>query len=59
MSAEGKRRALKDVRSLFKTKEEEYKTPVSRLAGYVIQQVFVKSHILWIYIFSLSIRKNI
>ena len=40
LSAEGKRKALKDVRILFKSKEDEYKEPVARLAGFVIQQVW-------------------
>ena len=39
LSVAGKRKALRDVRSLFKTKEEEYETPTSAMAGFVIQQV--------------------
>ena len=39
LSATGKRKALKDVRSMFKLKEDQYETPTSQLAGYVIQQV--------------------
>ena len=33
LSATGKRKALKDVRSMFKLKEDQYETPASQLAG--------------------------
>ena len=35
----GKRKALRDIRGLFKLKEVEYRTPVSRMAGFLIMQV--------------------
>jgi hypothetical protein len=35
----GKRKALRDIRGLFKLKEVEYRTPVSRMAGFLIIQV--------------------
>ena len=35
----GKRKSLRDVRGLFKVKGVEYRVPVSRMAGFVIQQV--------------------
>jgi hypothetical protein len=39
LSVNGRRRGLRDIRGLFKIKEVEYDAPVSRLAGFVIQQV--------------------
>ena len=44
MSVYGRRRGLKDLRGLFKIKEVQYKAPVSRLAGFVIQQVSIKQN---------------
>ena len=41
LSVYGRRRALKDVRGLFKKKEVEYKAKISRMAGFLIQQVIV------------------
>ena len=40
LSANGKRKALQDLRSLFKHKEAEYSEPSSNMAGFVIQQVW-------------------
>ena len=39
LSVYGKRRGLKDLRGLFKKKEAEYNAPVSRMAGFIMQQV--------------------
>ena len=39
LTAQAKRKSLKEIRSMFKEKEAEYHAPVSQLAGYVIQQV--------------------
>ena len=39
MTVNGRRRGLADIRGLFKIKEVEYNVPVSRMAGFVIQQV--------------------
>ena len=39
LSVYGRRRGLRDIRGLFRIKEREYDVPVSRLAGFVIQQV--------------------
>ena len=39
LSVYGKRKGLGDVRSLLKIKEAQYQTPVSQLAGFVIQEV--------------------
>ena len=39
LTAQGKRKTLKEIRTMFKEKEAEYHAPVSQLAGYVIQQV--------------------
>ena len=38
LTAQAKRKTLKEIRELFKEKSVEYATPVSRLAGFVIQQ---------------------
>ena len=35
----GKRKSMVDVRALLSRKQKEYMVPVSKLAGYVIQQV--------------------
>ena len=39
MSVYGRRRGLRDLRGLFKIKEVQYQVPVSRLAGFIINQV--------------------
>ena len=39
LSKYGKRKCLRDVRVLLKKKGAEYEVPVSKLAGYVINQV--------------------
>ena len=39
MTVYGRRRGIQDLKKLFKEKEEQYQAPVSRLAGFVIQQV--------------------
>ena len=39
MTVYGRRRGLQDLKKLFREKEEQYQAPVSRLAGFVIQQV--------------------
>ena len=39
MSKYGKKKSLRDVRGLFKLKEIQYKAPISRMAGFLIQQV--------------------
>ena len=41
LSVYGRRKALRDVRGLFKIKEVEYKAKISRMAGFLIQQVVV------------------
>ena len=41
LSVYGRRRGLRDLRGLFKIKEIQYNAPVSRLAGYIIQQVSI------------------
>ena len=38
----GKRKSMVEVRALLNRKQKEYTVPVSRLAGYVIQQVNCK-----------------
>ena len=38
----GKRKCLNDIRVLFKKRQDEYNVPVSRMAGYVIQQVLFR-----------------
>ena len=35
----GKRKSMVEVRNLLDRKQQEYRVPVSKLAGYVIQQV--------------------
>ena len=42
LSVNGRRRALMDIRKLFKIKEEEYSTTVSKLAGFIIKEVQFK-----------------
>ena len=39
MTKYGKRKSMVDVRALLSRKQKEYMVPVSKLAGYVIQQV--------------------
>ena len=39
LSKYGKRKGLRDIRGLFKMKEVQYDVPVSRMAGFLIQQV--------------------
>ena len=35
----GRRKCLRDIRGLYKIKEVQYQAPVSRMAGFLIQQV--------------------
>ena len=39
LSMDAKRKSVRDIRDLFGAKAAEYKTPVSTMAGFVIQQV--------------------
>ena len=39
LSKYGKRKSMVEVRALLNRKQKEYTVPVSKLAGYVIQQV--------------------
>ena len=39
LSKYGKRKGLRDIRGLFKLKEVQYSVSVSRMAGFVIEQV--------------------
>ena len=40
LSVNGRRRGLMDIRNLFKAKEADYNVPVSKMAGFIIQQVY-------------------
>jgi hypothetical protein len=40
MTNQGRRKGLKDIKEMLKVKEAEYEIPISRLAGFVIQQVW-------------------
>ena len=39
LTTNGRRRGLREIRNLFKKKQAEYKAPISKLAGFIIQQV--------------------